>query len=142
VWFGWRAKRLGATSAFCPQAFVHHAVFHRRAWDHVLERRRRRHFPELVAKMPELRSAFLTGGLFLDDRTAAFDAAVVSTLTALATRRPWLGVAAVPYAARVIRRARRFPGSALKVALVDLSADLVGAWSLARGSLSARCPVL
>lgn len=144
VWFGWRVKRLGARSAFCATALSHHAVFQRSPKNYVLERRRLRHFPEMVAKMPELRHAFLHRRLFLNRRTAAFDAAVASLGAAALARDPWPLLATLPYARILVRGARvRSQGrSPVEVAVVDALADLVGAAGLARGSLESGTPVL
>src|SRR5205814_942389 len=54
TWLGWRARRMGARTAFCPDALVHHAVFPRGWRDYVAERRRLRYFPALAAQVPEL----------------------------------------------------------------------------------------
>ena len=142
VWFGWRAKRLGARSAFIADALTHHAVFAQRPREYVAERSRRRHFPELVKLMPELRDAFLYRGLFLDARSAAVDGALLAAVAALALRRPWLLSAALPYGWMAAGRARAHGRAAPGVAAVDLAADLTGAWALLRGSVGARTVVL
>lgn len=142
VWFGWRVKRLGVRSGFCAAALAHHAVFRRSPKEYVLERRRLRHFPEMVAKMPELRRAFLHRRLFLNQRTAALDAALTGLAAAGLARRPWPLVAALPYAALVSRRARGQSRSMAEVAAVEVLADLNGAAALVRGSVASRSPVL
>jgi glycosyltransferase involved in cell wall biosynthesis len=134
VWFGWRAKRAGARSAFCPEALAHHAVFPRPLREYVLERRRLRHFPEMAARMPELRDAFLHRRWFLNRRTLALDLALAGTAAALLTRSPLPLAAWIPYAHGARRPAR--------VAAVDLAADLVGAWALARGSARSGAAVM
>ena len=138
VWLGWRLRRAGARSAFCADALVYHAVFPRPAREYVSERRRLAHFPEMVAKMPELRETLCFRRLFLDSRSAAFDAAVLGAALALATRRPGALLAAVPYALHAERRARAHRRSAPLVVGVDLVADGVGLLSLVRGSVTAR----
>ena len=142
VWFGWRAKRAGARSAFCAEAVAYHAVFPRGARDYVAERRRVRHFPEMVARMPELRRAFLYRRVFLSRRSAALDAALLGAAAGLALRRAWPLLAVVPYASLLRARARPYGRASAGVAAVEVAADLVGAWSLARGSLRTRRPVL
>lgn len=142
VWFGWRVKRLGARSSFSAAALAHHAVFRRSPREYVLERRRLRHFPEMVARMPELRSAFLHRRLFLNRRTAALDAAVVSLVAAALARRGWPLCAALPYAGIVSRHARGRSRPVAEVAAVEILADLIGAAGLARGSVATRTPVL
>jgi len=142
VWFGWRVKRLGARSAFCAEALVHHAVFQRTPKEYVLERRRLRHFPPMVGKMPELRRAFLHRRLFLNERTAALDAALAGLAAAALARRPWPLIAAVPYAGVVRQGARGQSRPAAEVAAVHVLADLIGAAALARGGVASRTPVL
>ena len=133
VWLGWRARRAGARVEFCPEAVVRHAVFPRSGAEYVAERARLRHFPALVARVPELRDAFLHRGVFLSARTARFDLALAGVAAAAATRRPWPLVAALPYARRV-----RADGSGAW----GVAADTVGAAALAAGSVRHRTPVL
>jgi glycosyltransferase involved in cell wall biosynthesis len=147
VWFGYRAKRLGARSAFCEQALAHHAVFARNWRDYVAERRRLEYFPAMTAKMPELRDSFLYHRLFLNDRSASLDLALAALATALAGRRRWPLLAAGPYVAALTLNARyrAKPPTAARTAAVaaaDALADTVGALSLVSGSLRYRTPVL
>jgi glycosyltransferase involved in cell wall biosynthesis len=129
VWFGWRARRSGARVVFCESATVRHEVFPRGPWGFVAERARLRFFPELVARIPELREVFLHRRVFLNARTARFDLALAGAGIAAVLRRPWPLAATVPYL-----RATRDP--------VCVAADAVGAASLLYGSLRARSPVL
>ena len=62
VWLGWRARRAGLATGFASAAVVHHAVFPRSAGEYVAERRRLRHFPALVRRIPELRDEPSTAG--------------------------------------------------------------------------------
>ena len=58
----------------------------------VRERLRASYFPLIVARVPELRPAFLWRRWFLSSRSAAFDAAMLGLALALvrdAARRPW-----------------------------------------------------
>jgi glycosyltransferase involved in cell wall biosynthesis len=143
VWFGWRARRSGARSAFCREALAHHAVFPRGGRDYVAERRRLRHFPEMTAKMPELRSSLLHRRVFLNRRTMKLDLAVAGALAAALLRSPLPLAAAAPYARELRGHARDRAGAGwARVAAVDAAADLVGATALLRGSLAARTPVL
>ena len=142
VWFGWRAKRLGARSVFCDEALVHHAVFSRGAREYIAERRRCRHFPELAALMPELRESFLYRGWFLNRRSAAFDLALLGAAGAVGLRRGWPLLAARPYLRLVRDRARPNGRFHAGVAAADVAADVVTAGALLRGSLAARAPVL
>jgi glycosyltransferase involved in cell wall biosynthesis len=134
VWFGWRAVRAGARTAFCDDALVHHAVFERSARDYVAERLRLRYFPAMAKRIPELRETFFFKRLFLTPRSAAFDAALAGAVLAVATRRPWPLALALPYAGLARRRPRAWA--------VDLAADAVGLAALLAGSAQARSPVL
>lgn len=138
VWFGWQAKRSGATSAFCAAALAHHAVFARGPLAYVAERRRLRHFPEIARRVPELRDRFFWRRRFLSDRSAAFDLAALGVLLAAWRRSPVPLTAALPYLA--LQRGRR--GASPGVAAVDVLADAVGLAALARGSLEARSSLL
>ena len=141
VWFGWKARRLGARTAFSEQALAHHAVFRRRWRDYVAERRRLRYFPAMAAKMPELRRHFLHRQVFLNGRTAALDAALAGVAASLLVRSPLPLLAAAPYGRMVLARARRYDRWT-SVAAVDVAADLVGLGALLRGSVRYGSPVL
>jgi glycosyltransferase involved in cell wall biosynthesis len=141
LWFGWRATRAGARSAFSPDALAHHAVFPRGPADYVAERRRLRYFPEIASKMPELRKTMFFAGLFLSRRTAAFDLGVAATATAVARRSPLPLLAWAPYALDARNRARWRGRRAPLVAAVDTLADGLGLVELVRGSVRSRTPV-
>jgi glycosyltransferase involved in cell wall biosynthesis len=142
VWFGWRARRHGARIAFCAEALVHHAVFRRSLPEYARERIRLAYIPAIVERIPELRGELLFARLFLNRRTAAFDAAVVGALAALATgsRRP--AIAGLPYAWIAARGAGRWRLRAPQALLGDLAADCVGALALLAGGVRRRTPVL
>ncbi len=138
VWFGYRARRLGATSTFCPEALAHHAVF-RRSWrEYVLERRRLRYFPAMAARIPELRRTFLHRRVFLNPRTLRLDLALLALATGTALRSPVPLAGTVPYLRTVRRHSRRAevagPAPAV-VAAADLAADVVGLAALLGGSM-------
>jgi len=134
VWFGWRAVRAGARTAFCDEALVHHAVFERTARDYVAERLRLRYFPAMAARIPELRHTFFTRRFFLTPRSALFDAALAGLGLAALSRRPWPLALALPYVRLARRRGRAWP--------VDVTADAVGLGALVAGSVAARSLVL
>jgi len=142
VWFGWRARRAGARTAFSADALAYHAVFPRGGRDYVAERRRLRYFPAMAAQMPELRRHFFFGRVFLTRRSAALDLAVVGAAAAVAKRSPLPLLACVPYGRMVLRRSRAFGPAWKKVAAVDVAADLVGLGSLVKGSLRRRSLLL
>ena len=142
VWFGWKARRSGARTAFCERALAHHAVFARGGVDYVAERRRLRYFPAMAAKMPELRSHFLYRRVFLNRRSAALDLALAGAAVALALRSPLPLLAAEPYRRVVAGRARPFGSRRAQVAAADVAADLVGLTSMLRGSARYRSVVI
>ena len=88
LWFGWRVRRSGARTAFCEAALVHHAVFGRGPREFVSERRRLRYFPAIARKVPELRVKTFVARVFLDSRSAAFDAMATGVGLAVLARRP------------------------------------------------------
>lgn len=138
VWFGWRALRAGARSAFCAEALAHHAVFPGSPHAYVAERRRLRHFPALARKIPELREHFFYRRVFLNERTAALDGALAAVGLAALLRRPWPLAGVLPYGRVASGRHTR----GRKVIAVDVLADLVGLAALLRGSAENRSPVL
>ena len=142
VWFGWKARRDGARTAFCEQALAHHAVFPRDWKAYVAERRRLCYFPAMAAKMPELRGHFLYRQVFLNRRSATLDLALAGLLVALALRSPVPLVASEPYRRTVTRRARSFGAGWSHVAAADVAADLVGLTAMLHGSVRYRSIVM
>ena len=142
VWLGWRAVRAGGRATFAPDALVHHAVLPRGPREYVGERARLDRFPLLVARIPELRAERLTHGLFLSERTAAFDLAVLGVAASAALRRPWPLAGAIPSLLPVGKRSLQSGRRAPLVAPVEVAADAVGLAALVRGSLKHRAPVL
>jgi len=142
TWFGWRAKRAGASVRFAERAVVEHAVFRRSAADYIRERRRAAAFPALVERMPELRKRFLHRRWFLSERSLRFDLAAVALAAALAWRAPWPLLGAVPYLLAIARSASRWGRGGPRAALGEAAADAQTLASLASGSLRHRTPVL
>jgi glycosyltransferase involved in cell wall biosynthesis len=142
VWFGWRARRDGATVRFCFDALVHHAVLPMTAREVITEGLRRGHFPAMAARMPELRETLFHRRLFLSRRTAQFDAAALALLAALLTRRRLPLLAGLPYGWSLIRPAIGWRRHAPRVIAANLLADASGLAALAAGSVRARTPVL
>lgn len=142
VWLGWRIRRAGGGTAFCPDAVVHHAVFARSASGFMAERRRLRHFPAIARRVPELRHQAFFGRVFLTRRTAALDLALVSSLAAAALRSRLPLALAGPYVGLAARGVKPWRVDEIRVAAIRVLADLVGLHALVRGSLRARSPVL
>jgi GT2 family glycosyltransferase len=141
VWLGWRARRAGARTAFCPDAVVHHAVIARDPWEYVTDRRRLVHFPAIAALVPEVRDSLFFANWFLSRRSAAFDGALVALAAAAGGRSRLAALGAAPYAWTIARRSLESGSQAPLVAAVEVAADAVGLVSLVRGSLRSRAPV-
>ncbi|MDQ6804744.1 MAG: hypothetical protein M3065_07205, partial [Actinomycetota bacterium] len=136
VWFGWRARRAGARIAASGEALVHHEVWPRTASAFVAERWRLRFFPALVRRVPELRQELLYRRVFLNYRTARFDAALLGLIAAAAARQPVLAAAAMPYA-RTLSFDLCEPDGA-RTALARTAADAVGLAAMLAGSVRYR----
>jgi glycosyltransferase involved in cell wall biosynthesis len=142
VWFGWRARRAGARIEFSDDALVHHAVFPRSAAEYVAERLRLVYFPAIVERIPELRRELLFARVFLNQRSAALDAAALGASAALRRRSAAPLALAIPYAWMLGRDARRWGRRAPVAAAGGLAADVVGMLALLAGSVRRRTPVL
>ena len=145
VLFGYRAERSAARCVFCEDALAHHAVFPRRWYEYIAERRRLQYFPAIVRAAPELRHRFLYRDLFLDARSARFDLALAGALVGGALRSPLPLAAAGPYLLALrgnCRRGRRGGAASAHVAAADFAADALGLLSLAEGSIRYRRPIL
>jgi len=143
-WFAWRAKRLGARTTFSAEALVHHAVFPGDIRTFLGEQARVRHFPALISRIPELRRVLAWRRYFLNARTAAFDAAVVSALAAAAASSPIPLVGLIPYLVLGRREVKRFSlraPEALRYSAAVVARDAIGFAALVRGSLEARSPL-
>lgn len=145
VLFGYRAVRLGARPAFCPDALAHHEVFPRGWPQYALERRRLRYFPAMARRVPELRLGFLYRRVFLTQRSAQLDLALAAVALAGRRRSAVPLLLAAPYLLELRRhsmRARPLGPRALAVAAADVLADLVGFASLLEGSVRNRALVI
>jgi glycosyltransferase involved in cell wall biosynthesis len=143
VIFGWRARREGARTGFCPRALVYHDVTARSAGEFVAERGRLALFPLLAARVPELREAFFYRRYFLSRRSASFDLALGGLALAVLSSRRTALAAAAPYLYLLSASTRRWGiRRAPLVAIAELAADAVGAAALARGSVSSRTLLL
>jgi glycosyltransferase involved in cell wall biosynthesis len=143
VWFGWRARRAGARTAFCAEAVCHRAATPREPLEYLEERTELRELPGTVARLPELRETLLHRRVFLNRRTMKLDLALAGAAAAVARRSAVPLLAAVPYAIELRRHARNRGGEDWKrVAAVDSAGDLLGAAALAQGSVEARTLVI
>lgn len=145
VYFGYAAARLGARSAFAPDALAYHAVFPRAWAQYVAERMRLRHFPTMARAVPEMRESFLYRRIFLDRRSARFDLALAGVALASFTGSALPLVSAYPYL-RLLhaasRRSREVQRRWWGVAAADLAADLIGLGAMTYGSARERSVVL
>jgi glycosyltransferase involved in cell wall biosynthesis len=135
VWFAWRARRMGARTVFGGRSIVYHALMPGTARDYIVETWRLRHFPTLVARIPELRKVFAWQRVFLSKRSAAFDAAAVGAISSAAAGSAYPLVALVPYAVMLLRELRTWGA---RRALATAARDAVGSAALVLGSVQAR----
>lgn len=137
-----RSVQRSATSAWAPDAVVHHRWLPSTFSQHLEGRRRLSGFPFLVKADPGLRD-LLWVRLFLTRRTAAFDLGVLGALAAVVAGCPVLLLAAVPWGTYVAREARRRPGRPLPWRVAQVAwADAIAGASLALGSVRHRRAVL
>lgn len=142
VWLGWRLRRNGGRTAFCPGALVHHAVFPETVAERAAEGARRYHFPFIAARIPELRETLFYRRLFLSRRTALFDLAVVGLALAALGRTPRPALAMVPYLWHVGGKTIGWRRHAPRAVAGEVLADLTGLAALLAGAVRARSPVL
>jgi hypothetical protein len=130
---GWRPR-------FAADAVVRHAVMPGGIRRQVARSKQYGNWPAVVRAHPRIRQELLFGRWFLNRRTAAYDAAVLGCVAALATRRWSLLALATPYAAlRVPRRGGRLGAKDLLAAAVVDSAVCA---ALVAGSIRERCIVV
>lgn len=143
VLFGWKARRLGARTAFCDEALVHHAVFRGDLSSHLAEKARLVEFPSLITEIPELRDHVFHRRYFLNRRTMKVDAAVIGVAGALLTRRIAPLALAAPWMQDSWARAAHagIPRAGIVVGF-DAIADAATLVALVRGSIRHRKPLL
>jgi glycosyltransferase involved in cell wall biosynthesis len=136
---GWAVQRAGWADAWAEDAVVEHVVT---TPGYLWQLRRTRSYvnwPALLKAHPEKRD-LLWKGVFLRQRSAEADAAVVGVAAALLTRRPVLALAALPFLAR-----HRPTGPSRRELIGGASSasfDLAISAALAWGSVKARSIVL
>jgi glycosyltransferase involved in cell wall biosynthesis len=143
VWFAWRARRDGASTAFCTEALSHRPATGLEPLEYLEEATTLRAVPAMVARVPELRETLLHRRLFLNRRTLKLDLALAGLALAAGRRSKLALLAAAPYALELRRHARERGGDDwMRVAAVHGATDLLGALALLHGSVESRTPVL
>lgn len=142
VLFGWRARRAGARTGFCVHALVHHAVFSGGVRSYLAEGLRVGYFADMVHRVPELRKRFLYRRLFLSERQAYFDLAVLAVIAARWKCSAVPLAAAIPYTITLGRLAVAWRRWAPLVLIFGLMRDAVSFGSLGAHSIAQRTLVL
>jgi glycosyltransferase involved in cell wall biosynthesis len=142
--FGWSARRLGARSAFAPEALTYHAVIPGTVFDDMADRWNwARNMPAMARLVPELRETTFHRRVFFSQWSAWFDYALAGLLASAITRDAAWMMSGRPYA-RYLREASR-QWSGREAAFHLLGAPLVDAVTLAGfliGSARTRSLVL
>jgi glycosyltransferase involved in cell wall biosynthesis len=138
--FAWTARRLGARSAYAPEALVHHEVRPMALSAAVADRWRwSREMPGLAKLVPELRRSTFYRGVFFNHVSARFDLALAGLAMAAASRRMAWSLTAVPYGRHLVRAARQWEGGeALTYLLGAPLVDAVTLVGLLTGSVTWR----
>jgi hypothetical protein len=143
TWFGWRARRAGASTSFCAEALSHRPAGALEPVEHLEEATRRRGVPATVARVPDLRDTLLHRRFFLSPRTMKLDLALAGLALAAGRRSKLPLLAAVPYALELRRHAKERGGDDwTRVAAIDAAADLLTAAALLHGSVESRTLVI
>lgn len=144
VCLAWQVQAGGGTSAWAPNALVHHRCIPSDFSRWLADQRELAGFPGLARRSP-LVAQWLHRGVFLDRRSELFDLAVVGLAAAVLTRRPWPLLAGAPWLRRRLRNARALAGRKSQVpdVLARLAwSDTVALAAMARGSVVHRRLVL
>ena len=137
VLLGVAAAREGGKQ-WVPAAVVRHRWIPGSFTEHLAGRRRLAGFPMLLREAPDLRE-LMYQQVFLTRRTAAFDTAALSVVTAATTRRLLPAVGSLPWIVLAVGEARRRPGRPVVWRMAQAAvADTVAAASLVRGSIRHR----
>lgn len=137
----WRMVEAGAQQSFWPDALVYHRVIPAGFAHWLRDQRNLVGFPGLGARSP-LVAEWFWHRYFLTKETARFDLAVAGVAGAVCARRPWLALAAIPWAAARLPHARRLAGAdrrqtPLRLAQLTVG-DVVSLISLVEGTVRHR----
>ena len=133
----WRVRRAGHAARFAPEAVVHHHVFPPDVRYLLRRSALTAGFPLLVRRVPELRSAFLTGRVFLGPHRPFVWAALLGL-----GRRRWAIPLVVPYIVRIVDPRRAGWEDRLTAAPWIALSHLVESGALLVGSVRNRKVVL
>lgn len=132
---GYAILRAGWTAAFAPEALVHHDLtFPGYRW-WLRQAGRYGSLARVIARYPEMRDDLLYRRYFLRPRTPKVLAAAAGL--ALAPRRPWAALAAVPYVVDVAPRRRNLAAAAYATGQTA-AFDLLTVAGNVRGSIRHR----
>lgn len=110
--FAWTARRLGARSAFAPEALVHHAVVPQTLAVALADRWHwSTDMAGLARLVPELRRTTFHRRVFFNHVSARFDLALAGLAMAGVSRRVSFSLTAMPYARHVLGVASQWEGS-------------------------------
>lgn len=140
----WHVQASGGSSAWAPNALVHHRCIPSDFGRWLADQRELAGFPGLARRSP-LVAQWLHRGVFLDRRSELFDLAVIGLVAALSTRRAWPLLATAPWLRRRVRNARALadhPGEILAFLGRLAWSDTVALSAMARGSIEHRRLVL
>jgi cellulose synthase/poly-beta-1,6-N-acetylglucosamine synthase-like glycosyltransferase len=145
---GWRVRRAGYGAAWAADAPVDHEASSVSARRWLLAPRQAKGMPTLVAAIPELRGESLYLGCFMDRHNPPFYLGLAGVGVALAWRRPWALLLAVPFlwqargwVTRDVWPPTRWWRIPLKYGLV-LERYALQTAALLQGSVRHRCLVL
>jgi glycosyltransferase involved in cell wall biosynthesis len=142
--FGWSALRLGARSAYAPEALVHHAVVPGSLLDEIADRWHwSRDMAGLARRVPELRDTTFYHRVFFNSVSAQFDLALLGLLATAASRKPGWMAAGRPYLRHLRGSSHRWaPQQQIAYLLGSPLVDLATLCGLVAGSVSWRSLIL
>ena len=131
---GWRVERAGWEGAWAPDAVVEHVVTTPGFGWHLRRTRYYGNWAALMREFPEKRR-LLWHGVFLRQRSAETDVAVLATFFAIALTTPWPLPLALPFLWRHVGRHWRDPWAALTRGSLSAVFDVAVSLALVRGSV-------
>jgi GT2 family glycosyltransferase len=139
---GWKVQLSGYLTGYCPEALVHHEIFHLSFYRWLAEPLFFKNIPYLVRKYPALRDS-MYHRYFLTKDTCLFNLLLVALLAGLYF--PLLGlILSLPYFVERYRNGSRIQGIPLRLirVIVGIPRGAFMWYALVRGSLRARTTLL